>query len=556
MEFSWKAFFRDCAGRLEFGLSRAAPVVWIALSAGLSFYPLKGKGVSGIWEIQGRIWVVIFWALVVAGVSISALGWGIEGLGRGCVAHSGGGRVEKGCGPVSGARFWLAEAGAALALGLVLGASAALAETACLAPPELSRFSASSLAGRLEGDSRLSASGNTILQLRLDTIEVSTSTWNAKIEWPKSKARISLVVEGKRGVSKGMMFSATGVSPISLEQALFYAAAKNCKAGMYTSPAYYVRNLAVRFLAERLEKVTGKAFPLAQALLLGIRDDLDPEIPQLFRAAGCAHILALSGQHLSILCSLAGLFFVKVLRRRDLAAAAVPLIAILFTWIAGAGPSLLRAAIMSVAAAAASRLDRPQQGIGTLSLAFCLALAWSPSEARSLSFVLSYGAMVGLFFFSARWETFLWRIPPLAAKPLAASLAALSITSFISLPSFGYLALGGIIASALSGPLVLALMWLILGAVILGSLLPFLDSIFASLHEFLQYALLFIMEKGSRLPVIETDKGTDTFSVLLAIALLNLFVYAYPYAEYALSAARYARKGAKPRRREFHGDSL
>jgi ComEC/Rec2-related protein len=455
-----------------------------------------------------------------------------------------------------GPRFWVPEAGAALALGLVLGTSAALAETAYAPPPELARFAAVGFSGRLETDSRLSASGNTILQLRLDMVELSTPSWHMSLEWPKSRARVSLVIEGRRSFSKGMMLNATGVSPIDIEQALYYSPAKNCIPGAFSSLLFSVRSIAVRFLVERLESVTGDAFALAQALLLGIRDDLDPEIPQLFKTAGCAHILALSGQHLSILCSLAGLFFVKVLRRRDLAAAAVPLIAILFTWIAGAGPSLLRAAIMSVAAAAASRLDRPQKGISTLSLAFCLALGVSPPDARSLSFVLSYGAMLGLFFFSARWENFLWRVPTLAVKPLAASLAALSFTAFISLPSFGYLALGGIIASALAGPLVLALMWLILGAVILGSFLPFFDSIFASLHEFLQEALLLIMKMGSSLPVIKPREGATTLAVLLVIALLNLFVYAYPYVEYALNAVRYVPKDPIPTRRELHDHSL
>ena len=541
-------------------MSRASLVVWIALSAALSFYPSKTAQGLNNYGIFGWVCSAIMGAFFLAGVSITVFGWSPAGGGGGCGTDSGGEVSRQGSelvhGARSGGRFWLAEAAAALAFGLVLGASAALAETACVPPPELSRFSARSFAGRLETDSRLSASGNTILQLRLDMIEVSTPSWRANIEWPKSRARISLVVEGKRSFSKGLMFSASGLSCIDIEQAFYYAPIKNCKSTAFSSPLFSVRSVAVRFLVERLEKVTGKAFPLAQALLLGIRDDLDPEVPQLFRAAGCAHILALSGQHLSILCSLAGLFFVKVLRRRDLAAAAVPLIAILFTWIAGAGPSLLRAAIMSVAAAAASRLDRPQQGISTLSLAFCIALALSPSDARSLSFILSYAAMLGLFFFSARWENVFWRIPTMAVKPLAASLAALSITAFITLPSFGYLALGGIIASALSGPLVLAFMWLILGAVILGSLLPFLDSIFASLHEFLQQALLFIMELGSRLPVIRPRDGPAIFAVLLVIALLNLFVYAYPYVEYALSAVRQAKRCLVPMSRELNDDSL
>ncbi len=550
MDFLWKAFFRDCAGRVAFGLSRTAPVVWVALSAAFGFYPARAARSLNVCRIFEWACGASICACVLGGVSVSLLGLpgGMRGSGR---AAKGGGR-----GPGRGSRFRKPEAGTALAFGLVLGASAALAETAYAPPKELSRFAASAFAGRLESDSRLSVSGNTILQLRLDGIDVSTPAWRASLEWPKSKAQVFLVAQGKRSFSKGMMLAATGISPVDLEQALFYAPAKALNPGSFSSFIFSVRSIAVRFFAERLEKVTGGAFPLAQALLLGIRDELDPWIPRLFRAAGCAHILALSGQHLSILCSIAGLFLVRVLKRRDLAAAAVPVVAILFTWIAGAGPSLFRAAIMSVTAAAARRLDRPQQGVSTLALAFCLALALSPPGARSLSFVLSYGAMLGLFLFSARWENLLWRIPSLAAKPLAAALATLGCTAFVSLPRFGHLALGGLIASALAGPLVLAFMWLILGAVILGSFLPFLDSIFAGLHEFLQKALLFVMEMGSRLPILEPKKGAGTFALLLVIALFNLFVYAYPYVEYALGAVRQARKGLIPTRRELHDDSL
>jgi hypothetical protein len=68
--------------------------------------------------------------------------------------------------------------------------------------------------------------------------------------------------------------------------------------------------------------------------------------------------------------------------------------------------------------------------------------------------------------------------------------------------------------------------------------------------------LLFVMEMGSRLPILEPKKGTGTFALLLVIALFNLFVYAYPYVEYALGAVRQARKGLIPTRRELHDDSL
>ena len=64
------------------------------------------------------------------------------------------------------------------------------------------------------------------------------------------------------------------------------------------------------------------------------------------------------------------------------------------------------------------------------------------------------------------------------------------------------------------------------------------------------------MEIGSRMPVVRPREDSDIVAVLAVIALLGLFVYAYPYVEYALSAALFAKKGLSPRRREANDHSL
>jgi len=526
MPMNWKAFFRDGLMRIDFGLSRKAPAVWSALGALVAFYPCDSTGIGSDSLPQRWACCIMVAAFILAGFSMGIQAFSVH-------------------------RQWRTRAGLAFALGLALGLGAALTESATVAPAEITRFETSGFSGVLLSDSRVSASGNTVMLLRLSSIELAGPGWKARLEWPKNSARAQLVGQGRQAYSKGMKISALKVSSIDVSQALFYAGAKDMVPAGFSSSIFKIRSRAVRYLSQRLERVSGKAFPLAQALILGIRDELDPEIPSLFRTAGCAHILALSGQHLSILCALVSLFFTKVLRRHDLAKAAVPVIAILFTWLAGAGPSLLRAALMSLLGAASSRLDRPQEGIAILGIAFCIALGLSPPDARSLSFSLSYGAMLGLFLLSARWENFLWRLPVIVAKPLAASLAALCATAFISLPSFGYLALGGIAASVLAGPLVLVLMWLILGAIILGSIAPFLDGFFALLHESLQKLLLIVMEMGSRLPTLRPGEGTKALPVLAAIAILSLFVYAYPHIEYAASVVRPGKNPTlKPQNRE------
>jgi ComEC/Rec2-related protein len=285
-------------------------------------------------------------------------------------------------------------------------------------------------------------------------------------------------------------------------------------------------------------------------------DELDGAESALFRAAGCAHILSLSGQHLSILCSLVTLLFAKLLKRSDLADVASFLFASAFTWLAGAGPSLLRSTLMTLAGIMLRRMDRPQRGIAVLSFVFCAALGIGPPDARSLSFTLSYAAMVGLIALSPRWECFLWRVPKMAAKPLAASLAALCATASISLSTFGFFATGGIVASSLSGPLILAFMWSLLGSSLVGAVFPFLDSVLSRWHELLHGAILVVMRLGAAFPSVKPAGPVQGALVLAAIAVLTLFVYTWPYGERALSLCAAARSAAKRKPREAHDDRL
>ncbi|PKL03959.1 MAG: hypothetical protein CVV53_09015, partial [Spirochaetae bacterium HGW-Spirochaetae-9] len=511
MSLKASAYARGLFSILIFALRRRAPVVWTALGAAIVFY--------GFPRYFGASLLV---ATALAGVSATFRQGGPSQLRT------------------------VAGIGLALSLGVVWGAAAALAETSFAQPPDLARFPLAQVSGRLVADGRRTSKGNTIIAIELEEATILQKGWSSRLAWPRCHPRISLVTDSKTELAAGRRINIAQISAIDAGQALYYASAKNIMLGPFVSTAARLRAAAKSTLSARIKAVAGKAFPLAQALLLGVMDDIGNEEAGLFRDAGCAHILSLSGQHLSILCSLMTLLFAKLLKRARLADIASIAFALLFTWLAGAGPSLLRSTLMTMAGIAMRRMDRPQQGITILALVFCVTLGWKPAQARSLSFTLSYSAMIGLNLLSARWEGILWRIPPFAAKPLAASFAALSATASISLHTFGFFALGGIIASSLSGPVVLLLMWSLLGSTLLGSLLPFLGTILSAWHELIHAVLLGIMRIGALLPAIRPESGGGRLLVSLAIVALCLFVYAYPYIENALSQIR----------EEAHDDSL
>ena len=515
------AYARGLAALFLYAAARKALVVWTALGAALVFY-----------GFASRLLAVLLLAFVIGGSSITVGSPSVPRLGR------------------------LSRIGMAFALGLAWGAAAALSESTSLPPAELARFTAESFVGTVASDSRRTASGNTMMKLELAEIRLFRPGLSAVIDWPRRRPLVLLVTDNKEDFHAGRRIEARRLSSIDPEKALYYASAQNLRAYPFTSAAARLRSVAKTAFAARIAAVSGTAFPLAQALLLGVTDEIDGAESRLFRDAGCAHILSLSGQHLSILCMLMTLLVARLLKRSDLADIASLAFSAAFTWLAGAGPSLLRSTLMVFAGILLKKMDRPQQGITILSLAFCVGLGLKPTDARSLSFTLSYAAMAGLIILSPRWESLLWRMPPFLSKPLSASLAAICATAAISISTFGSIASGGIIAATLSGPVVLVFMWSLLGASALGAVLPFLDGLFSRWHEIVHGALLLVMKLGAILPPLKLESEAGKVFASAAIAALSLFVYAYPYGEYALHRILRARRAVNVAPQEHNDDSL
>jgi ComEC/Rec2-related protein len=269
-----------------------------------------------------------------------------------------------------------------------------------------------------------------------------------------------------------------------------------------------------------------------QALILGVKDSLAPEEGELFKAAGCSHILALSGEHLSVLAvvAIAALSPLVGPVRAKLGGA---VIASLFMWIAGPGPSLLRAVLMVWIGAIALALDRPQLWLETLALAFCMTLPVDPAGARSLSFVLSYLAVWGLAVLAPRFFFLLGKIlPPFLRESAAASLAAQAAVSPVLAFTFGYLQFAGIPAAMAAAPLVTAMMWWGMGSGLVCSLIPAAVVAAVPVSDLLYDGLMAVMRAASAFPVLSLPSFPLRLLSSAVVVALALVVYARPHAEY------------------------
>ena len=164
------------------------------------------------------------------------------------------------------------------------------------------------------------------------------------------------------------------------------------------SPFYrHLYALRHRLAASAAAVIPQPEAALAQAMLLGVRDNIPPELRDAFRRSGAANLLAISGLHIGILLTAAMGATVALFGRRYYLYLLAPLAAIwLYALLSGMSPSAARACIMGSAYLAAIAAGRRHNTLAALGIAAALMVAASPNVIFSISFQLSFAAMAGI----------------------------------------------------------------------------------------------------------------------------------------------------------------
>jgi competence protein ComEC len=141
---------------------------------------------------------------------------------------------------------------------------------------------------------------------------------------------------------------------------------------------------------------------LAEALLIGYKDDLDKNLVQSYSNTGVVHIIAISGLHLGIIYWLL-LAVTKPLKQNKKLVWLRLLLTIsalwAFTLLAGAQPSVLRSAIMFTIIAIGQLAARKGSIYNTMALSAFVLLCINPFWLWDVGFQLSYTAVLSIVVF-------------------------------------------------------------------------------------------------------------------------------------------------------------
>jgi competence protein ComEC len=205
---------------------------------------------------------------------------------------------------------------------------------------------------------------------------------------------------------------------------------------------------------------------LARGFVLGEDEGIDSRTEEDFRRAGLSHLLAVSGQNVMLLALLAmPLLGALGIPLRERLVWVLALIAI-YVPLAGAGPSIQRAAVMGAAGVLATLAGRRASSLFALLLALGVTLAVDPGIAGDVGWQLSFAAVAGIFVLAqplreaiaARIGTAGLRraLAEGAAVTIAATLATAPLIAF----HFGTLSTTTLLANLLALPAVAPAMWL------------------------------------------------------------------------------------------------
>jgi competence protein ComEC len=219
-----------------------------------------------------------------------------------------------------------------------------------------------------------------------------------------------------------------------------------------------VRNSVIRIIKKYIpgDKEAG----LAEALLIGYKDDLDKGLVSSYSGAGVVHIIAISGLHLGIIYGLLnGIFLLIKLKRKSKWIKPIFIITglWLFSLIAGASASVLRSALMFSFIVIGECFSRRVSVYNTLAASAFILLWYNPYWLWDVGFQLSYLAVLSivvfykhvyaLLYFNNKIADTIWK---LNAITISAQILTLPITIYYFHQFPNYFLLANLIAIPLS----------------------------------------------------------------------------------------------------------
>ncbi len=169
----------------------------------------------------------------------------------------------------------------------------------------------------------------------------------------------------------------------------------------------YPLTYLAQWISDRLsnifyQKLGSEEGGFAAALLLGNKSRLPDTVVRDFQRLGISHILAISGMHLTILCSFV-ITLMKPFGKRAGNAGCI-LLVLFYIFVTGLAPTVIRSGIMVLLPIIASDIHRGADRFTLLGVSVFLICIFDPYSAGDIGLQLSFAALMAIFLLSEHKE--------------------------------------------------------------------------------------------------------------------------------------------------------
>lgn len=244
---------------------------------------------------------------------------------------------------------------------------------------------------------------------------------------------------------------------------------------LWRAPISWDETVRRWFVANISRVVPEPEASLVAGMAIGQEGNLSKAVLQTYRDTGTAHILVASGYNVSIVASVALAVFGSVSFVGGIVVAFCAVVA--YAIVAGAGASVVRAAVMASVVLAAKLLGRPHAALRALIYACVLMYLYDPYIIFDVGFQLSVGATAGIMLLPHSIEGWCMWVPETFGfrESLVTTLAATLGVFPVVLVTFGTVSLVSPIVNMLIAPLVPYIMATGIVAGIVGGIVPFVS---------------------------------------------------------------------------------
>ena len=349
----------------------------------------------------------------------------------------------------------------------------------------------------------------------------------------KGKINIILKRPGGLKIKRDDFIEVKGEAGISANGSLVRANSRNIRlidAGSFLERIFEFRKTVYNCINRTFYKYLNYRYaPIAEALILGNRTNVPNSLQDDFRQSGTAHLMAISGMHISFIVLI---IYVITGRSRTnfILIIFIIIFLVMYNYLLGLKASVLRASIWMMSAAVAAQWNRQSNKPRILCISFILFLILNPSFTHDIGFWFSFSAMAGVVFVYPLYIKILSNIPPvkrIAGSPIFGTLVLTISIQLVCGPLilyyFNYLPLISVLSNIFILPFFYMLLLLLMISALFAVIWPPLGGIILKatppLFKIMSWLAGFFSKPG--LPVV---RASNMMPLQLSIYYLSLFV--------------------------------